>query len=137
LVEQEKRPANAWDLKLVPGGVIDVEFIAQYLALAAPAKGVAISVNGVSTGEVLKLLGAPLMMAADVDRCTAAFSLYTELSQLIRLCIDGPFDPKEAPAGLVDLVCRAGDCPDIRTLEGELKQISKAVRKIFLATVKP
>ncbi len=136
LIEQEKPPGNMWDLKLVLGGVVDIEFIAQYLALIAPAKGVAVNVNGVSTGDALKQLGAPLMAAADVDSCIEAFGLYTELSQLIRLCIDGPFDPKDAPAGLIDLVCRAGDCPDIKTLEGEMKQLSKTVRKVFQAVVK-
>jgi glutamate-ammonia-ligase adenylyltransferase len=125
-----------WDLKLIPGGVVDIEFIAQYLALIAPAKDVAVKVNGISTGEALKQLGAPLMASTDVDSCSEAFGLYTELSQLIRLCIDGPFDPKDAPAGLIDLVCRAGDCPDIKTLEGEMKQLSKTVRKAFQAVVK-
>ncbi|MFK0331706.1 bifunctional [glutamine synthetase] adenylyltransferase/[glutamine synthetase]-adenylyl-L-tyrosine phosphorylase [Rhizobium sp. NPDC090275] len=136
LIEQEKPPANMWDLKLIPGGVVDIEFIAQYLALIAPAKDVALKVNGISTGEALKQLGAPLMATADVDSCSEAFGLYTELAQLIRLCIDGPFDPKDAPAGLIDLVCRAGDCPDIKTLEGEMKQLSKTVRKVFQAVVK-
>ncbi len=41
----------------------------------------------------------------------------------------------EAPAGLVDLVTRAADFPDTKTLEAELKRLSKAVRKIFQATV--
>ncbi|MBB3446613.1 bifunctional [glutamine synthetase] adenylyltransferase/[glutamine synthetase]-adenylyl-L-tyrosine phosphorylase [Rhizobium sp. BK379] len=136
LIEKEKAPDNAWDLKLIPGGVVDVEFIAQYLALIAPAKGVDISVNGLTTGAALKALGDKLMASADLDACLEAFTLYTELSQLIRLCIDAHFDPKEAPAGLIELVCRAGDCPDIKTLEGEMKRLSKAVRKIFLAMVR-
>lgn len=136
LIEKEKAPDNAWDLKLIPGGVVDVEFIAQYLALIAPAKGVDISVNGLTTGAALKALGDKLMASADLDACLEAFTLYTELSQLIRLCIDAHFDPKEAPAGLIELVCRAGDCPDIKTLEGEVKRLSKAVRKIFLAMVR-
>ena len=136
LIEKEKPPAGLWDLKLIPGGVIDIEFIAQYLALIAPAKGVDAKVNGLNTGEALKLLGARLMTAADVDTCIEGFALYTELSQLIRLCIDGMFDPKDAPAGLTDLVCRAGDCPDIKTLEGEVKRLSKAVRKVFLSVVR-
>lgn len=136
LIEKEKAPDNAWDLKLIPGGVVDIEFIAQYLALIAPAKGVYVSVNGLITGAALKTLGDRLMASADLDTCLEAFTLYTELSQLIRLCIDAHFDPKEAPAGLVELVCRAGDCPDIKTLEGEVKRLSKAVRKIFLGVVK-
>lgn len=136
LIEKEKAPENGWDLKLIPGGVIDVEFIAQYLALIAPAKGVEIRINGLTTGAALKVLGEKLMGSADLDICLEAFTLYTELSQLIRLCIDGMFDPKEAPAGLTELVCRAGDCPDIKTLEGEVKRLSKAVRKVFQALVK-
>jgi glutamate-ammonia-ligase adenylyltransferase len=136
MIDQEKPPANAWDMKLIPGGLVDVEFIAQYLALIAPAKDLGIRVNGLSTGEALRQLGGPLMTATDIDTCLAAFSLYTELSQLIRLCIDGAFDPKQAPAGLIDLVCRAGDCPDLRTLEGEIKRLSRAVRKVFLSVVK-
>ncbi|MDR7146447.1 bifunctional [glutamine synthetase] adenylyltransferase/[glutamine synthetase]-adenylyl-L-tyrosine phosphorylase [Rhizobium sp. BE258] len=136
LIDKEKAPENGWDLKLIPGGVIDIEFIAQYMALVAPAKGDAVKVNGLNTGEALKALGGRLMAPADLDICLEAFNLYTELSQLIRLCIDGLFDPKEAPSGLVELVCRAGDCPDIKTLESEVKRLSKAGRKIFQAVLK-
>lgn len=136
LIETEKPPGSIWDFKLIPGGLVDIEFIAQYLALIAPAKGIDVKVNGLNTAEALKLLGGKLMAASDVDLCIEALTLYTDLSQLIRLCIDGLFDPKEAPAGLIDLVCRAGDCPDIKTLEAEVKRLSKAVRKVFQAVVK-
>ncbi|MBB3453999.1 glutamate-ammonia-ligase adenylyltransferase [Rhizobium sp. BK313] len=135
LIEQEKPPVSIWDLKLIPGGLIDIEFIAQYLRLIAPARGVGIDANGLSTTEALKLLGGSLMDRNDLDLCLEALHLYTELSQLIRLCVDGPFDPDRAPSGLIELVCRAGDCPDIRTLEAELKRLSKAVRKVFQSVV--
>ncbi|TCU19360.1 bifunctional [glutamine synthetase] adenylyltransferase/[glutamine synthetase]-adenylyl-L-tyrosine phosphorylase [Rhizobium sullae] len=136
LIDKEKSPDGLWDLKLISGGVIDIEFIAQYLALIAPARDATAKIGGMNnTGDALKTLGGKLMPAADLDLCLEAFTLYTELSQLIRLCIDGPFDPKDAPSGLTELVCRAGDCPDIKTLEGEVKRLSKAVRKIFQATV--
>ncbi|MBN8951124.1 MULTISPECIES: bifunctional [glutamine synthetase] adenylyltransferase/[glutamine synthetase]-adenylyl-L-tyrosine phosphorylase [unclassified Rhizobium] len=135
LIEQEKPAESIWDLKLIPGGLIDIEFIAQYLRLIAPVRGVGIDANGLSTAEALKLLGGSLMDRNDLDVCLKALHLYTEVSQLIRLCIDGTFDPKNTPSGLIELVCRAGDCPDIRTLEAELKRLSKAVRKVFQATV--
>ncbi|OCJ11789.1 glutamine-synthetase adenylyltransferase [Rhizobium sp. AC27/96] len=135
LIEQEKPPESIWDMKLIPGGLIDIEFIAQYLRLIAPARGVGVDANGLSTAEALKLLGGSLMDRNDLDVCLEALRLYSELSQLIRLCIDGTFDPGNAPSGLIELVSRAGDCPDIRTLEAELKRLSKAVRKVFQATV--
>ncbi|MDX3927422.1 MAG: bifunctional [glutamine synthetase] adenylyltransferase/[glutamine synthetase]-adenylyl-L-tyrosine phosphorylase [Shinella sp.] len=133
LIDKEKPPKNIWDLKLIPGGLIDIEFIAQYMALIAPASGVALPERTLPTGEALALLGAHLMDANDLDTVKRALSLYTEISQIVRLCIDGGFEPKDAPSGLVDLVCRAGDCPDIRTLEAELRRLSKAVRRILRA----
>ena len=136
LIDTEKPARDIWDFKLIPGGLIDIEFIAQYLALAAPLRGIGLPVTGSSTAEAIRILGAELMEINDRDTCLEALKLLTELSQIVRLCIDGAFDPKEAPAGLVELVCRAGECPDLRTLEGEVKRLSKAVRRIFVATVK-
>ena len=137
LIEEEKPPRDIWDLKLIPGGLIDIEFIAQYLRLVAPARGLPIDTRGMSTAAALKALGEDLMAPGDLDTVLEALRLFTELSQIIRLCIDGPFDPKEAPAGLVERVCRAGDCPDVRTLEGEVKRLSKAVRAILRKVVRP
>ncbi len=135
LIEAEKPPRDIWDFKLIPGGLIDIEFIAQYLRLVAPARGIVADGHGFSTAEALMTLGADLMAPGDLDLVLEALRLFTELSQIIRLCIDGPFDPKDAPAGLVERVCKAGDCPDIRTLEGEVKRMSKAVRVIFRRVV--
>lgn len=137
LIEQEKPPRDIWDFKLIPGGLIDIEFIAQYLRLIAPAKGLSPETYGFDTVEALKTLGENLMKPGDLDICVEALRLFTELSQIIRLCVDGPFDPKDAPAGLLERVCRAGNCPDIRTLEGEVKRLSKAVREVFGRVVRP
>jgi [glutamine synthetase] adenylyltransferase / [glutamine synthetase]-adenylyl-L-tyrosine phosphorylase len=137
LLDREKPPKSVWDLKLMPGGLIDIEFIAQYLRLIAPARDVYVDAGGHNPSEILKLLGPKLMDPNDAETCLSALSLYTELSQLIRLCIDGLFDPDEAPAGLVELVCRAGDCPDIRMLEAEILRLTQAVRGILQAVLAP
>jgi glutamate-ammonia-ligase adenylyltransferase len=136
LIDKEKPPKDIWDLKLIAGGLIDIEFIAQFLALVAPGKGAPLPEKVLPTADALAVLGAAMMDPNDLDTVQKALTLYTEISQIVRLCVDGGFDPKEAPAGLIDLVCRAGDCPDLRTLEAEIRRISKAVRKIFQATVK-
>ncbi len=136
LIDEEKPPKDIWDLKLIAGGLIDIEFIAQFLALVAPARGMAQPEEALPTGDALVLLGEGMMDPNDLDTVRRALGLYTEISQIVRLSVDGGFDPKEAPAGLVDLVCRAGDCPDVRTLEAEIRRVSKAVRKIFQGVVK-
>lgn len=133
LIDKEKSPRDLWDFKLIPGGLIDIEFIAQYLALTADGK---LAPRGASTAEALKFLGAGRMGVEELETCLGALELYGELSQIIRLCIDGPFEPKEAPTGLVDLITTAADMPTLKMLEAEIGRMSKAVRKIFQATVK-
>lgn len=135
LIGDEKPAANIWDFKLIPGGLVDLEFVAQYLTLVAPAKDLPQHVVGESTADVWKRVASGTVEPQAYDDCMRALTLFTELSQIIRLCIDSDFEPKEAPAGLVDLVCRAGDCPDIATLEGDVKRLSKAVRKTFSSVV--
>lgn len=135
MIDSEKPPSDIWDFKLIPGGLVDIEFIAQYLALVAPAKGVPPLQPGAHTADALKILGGAMMNPNDLDTTMEALGLLTELSQIVRLCIEGEFDPKEAPAGLVDLVCRAGDYPDLKTLEADIKRLSKSVRRIFQSVV--
>lgn len=137
LIDKEKPPSDVWDFKLIPGGLVDIEFIAQYLALIAPARGVAPPPSGTSTVDVLRLLGPALIAPADLDTVQEALTLFTDLSQIVRLCIEGDLELKDAPAGLVELLCRAGDAPDIKVLEADIRRLSKAVRRIFQATVKP
>lgn len=136
LIGEEKPPVNGWDFKLIPGGLVDLEFIAQYLTLVAPVKELPAHKPGESTSDVLKRIAPAAMEPQAQDDCIEAMRLFTELSQIIRLCIDSDFEPKQAPAGLIDLVCRAVELPDISTVEGEVKRLSKAVRKTFQTVLK-
>jgi glutamate-ammonia-ligase adenylyltransferase len=135
LIEKEKPPRDIWDLKLIPGGLIDIEFIAQYLRLVAPAQSLDLDTYGFSTREMLDAVGGQLLSPADLDTCRQALGLFTELSQIIRLCVEGVFEAAEAPTALVERLCRAGDCPDLRSLEGEVKRLAREVRAVFRRTV--
>ncbi|WP_337266412.1 bifunctional [glutamine synthetase] adenylyltransferase/[glutamine synthetase]-adenylyl-L-tyrosine phosphorylase [Oryzifoliimicrobium ureilyticus] len=134
MIDKEKPPKSLWDLKLIPGGVVDIEFICQFLSLMAPAARCE-DVSSTNTRERLEALGPHFLSSEDLELCLSADKLYTELSQLVRLCIDGVFDPREAPAGLIDFVCRAGETPDIKSLEGEIKHLSREVRRVFHTVV--
>jgi glutamate-ammonia-ligase adenylyltransferase len=147
LIEKEKPPRDRWDFKLIPGGLVDIEFVAQYLRLIAPAiasasapargLGFAVDTEGVDTAEALQRLGPALLRPADLDALQSALKLFTELSQIVRLSVEGAFEPENTPAGLIERLCRAGDCPDLRTLEGEIRRLSEEVRAVFLRVVQP
>ncbi|OLP46848.1 bifunctional [glutamine synthetase] adenylyltransferase/[glutamine synthetase]-adenylyl-L-tyrosine phosphorylase [Rhizobium oryziradicis] len=135
LIDAEKPPKDAFDVKLIPGGLIDLEFMAQYLALIAPGEGIPVQ-RGLTTAESLKALGTLMISKDDLETCLAALKLYSDIAQVTRTCVDGHFHPAEAPAGLMDLLLRVTDCPDVKSLEVELKRVSKAVRRIFQAVVR-
>jgi glutamate-ammonia-ligase adenylyltransferase len=56
--------------------------------------------------------------------------LYHDLTQILRLCLAGPFDPKAA-AGLTALLARAADVPDFATLDAFIGEMQAKVRASF------
>lgn len=136
LIEKEKPPRDIWDVKLIPGGLVDIEFVAQYLSLIAPSRGIGPGDREPGTEATLRRVGPQFLEAPDLDELICALRLYSDIAQSIRLCIDGPFDPKTAPEGLKDFLCRITELPDLRVLEGDLKRRGQAVRAIFRDVVR-
>ncbi|MIL09706.1 hypothetical protein BZU93_27995, partial [Salmonella enterica subsp. enterica] len=58
------------------------------------------------------------------------------LTQIIRLCLTENFDRKDAPPGLIDLLLRATDLPEMNVLEAHLKETEQAVRRQFSVLMK-
>ncbi|MDF1607257.1 bifunctional [glutamine synthetase] adenylyltransferase/[glutamine synthetase]-adenylyl-L-tyrosine phosphorylase [Hoeflea sp. YIM 152468] len=155
LIEQEKPPHDIWDVKLIPGGLIDIEFLAQYLSLKARADGwlpapeddgaagllsVAETAPVIpafersectNTDATLKALGPDALGDEATEELRRALALWSGHAQIVRLCAEGGFAPRESPAGLIDLVTRAGDAPDLASLEADFKATAKRVRAIF------
>ena len=60
-----------------------------------------------------------------------AADLVNNLTQVLRLCLEGPFNPDTAPDGLKDLLARAGEVPDFTRLEGALRATLAEVAGLF------
>jgi glutamate-ammonia-ligase adenylyltransferase len=129
-IEREKGSRELWDLKQVRGGLIDLEFIAQYLQLVhAAATPEVLSQNTLAALTALE--GAGVLPAAAADALLPAARLFNNLTQVLRLCQDGPFLPGAAPEGLKELLARAGEAPDFVRLEAELAARQAAVAAHF------
>lgn len=130
-IAAEKGDADHWDLKYVAGGLIDIEFIAQYLQLVhAAEKPDILDTNTARVLEKATRLG--LLSAEDSEALRAAVRLYHDLGQILRLCLSGRFDPKTAGQDLLALLARAGDVPDFTTLEAYLLETQARVRQSFV-----
>jgi glutamate-ammonia-ligase adenylyltransferase len=130
LIAAEKGDKNLWDLKLVAGGLIDIEFIAQYLQLSFAHKRPAIL--DVSTGKVIEKAGVAGLISSDEAAVLRdAHRLYTDATQLMRLATSGPFDPAKAAVGVKRRI--AAGFPSFEAFASVLDETRNRVRTTFQA----
>src|SRR5690349_6834386 len=100
MIEKEKPPRDLWDIKLIPGGLIDLEFIAQVAVLCGELQGERVT----GTAKTLGRLSPGFADRQTKHDLVDAYALYLSLTQMIRLCLTGPFEKEDSPPGLVDLL---------------------------------
>jgi glutamate-ammonia-ligase adenylyltransferase len=133
-IAAQKGDAARWDLKYAAGGLIDLEFIAQYLQLAHGAA--APEIFDTATASVFdRAVRAGVLTVEDAEVLRPAARLYQDLGQVLRLCVSPPFDPEAAGAGLKELLTGAADVPDFATLEAYLAEMQEKVRRCFVRIV--
>ena len=130
-IAKEKGDKDRWDLKYAAGGLVDIEFIAQYLQLMhAQAQP---DILDTSTARMLdKAWASRVLPVEEAEVLRPAVQLYQDLTQILRLCLSGPFDAKTAGAGLLRLLARAADVPDFATLDATLIETQAKVRASFV-----
>ena len=130
----EKGEDDVWDLKYAAGGMVDIDFIAQYLQLVHAAEKP--DILDVSTMRVLDnaaLIGILPQSAAEILRSAA--HLYHDLTQILRLCVSEKFNPETSGDDLLRVMARAGDAPDFSSLEARVKETQTEVRRVFRTLV--
>jgi [glutamine synthetase] adenylyltransferase / [glutamine synthetase]-adenylyl-L-tyrosine phosphorylase len=126
----EKGEDDIWDLKYAAGGIVDIDFIAQYLQLVHAADKP--DILDVSTRHVLDnaaRLGVLPQSAVEVLRSAA--HLYHDLTQILRLCVSERFKPETSGEDLLRVLARAGDAPDFSSLQARVKETQSEVRRVF------
>ncbi|WP_420392803.1 bifunctional [glutamine synthetase] adenylyltransferase/[glutamine synthetase]-adenylyl-L-tyrosine phosphorylase [Acuticoccus sp.] len=121
-------------LKLMAGGQVDIEFIAQHAVLSrglfAPA----------DTGTVAMLERARDHGTLPADACetlTGTYAFYQRLAQLLSIASEGSLTVADAPAALQRLLVRAGEAPDLAFLEADIAERRSTVRTLFEQLVGP
>jgi glutamate-ammonia-ligase adenylyltransferase len=129
-IAAEKSAAGHWDLKYAKGGLIDLEFIGQYIELAHAAATPEI-LDTAMAGVFERAAAFGFLSAADAETLLRATRLYQDLGQILRLCLAGPFDPKSVGTNLAALLARAADVPDFATLDAYLAETQAQVSDSF------
>ena len=126
----EKGEDDVWDLKYAAGGIVDIDFIAQYLQLVhAAEKPDILDVSTLHMLDNAARLGVLPQSAAEILR--SATRLYHDLTQILRLCVSERFKPETSGEDLLRVMARAGDAPDFSSLEARVKETQAEVRRVF------
>lgn len=135
-MERERAAKSIWDLKLAPGGLVDIEFIAQALQLAhAHQVPQALSSN---TGEALtRLQAAGKLDAGACQQLIDAWTMWSALQHLLRISVAGEFSPAPAPPPLLDRLAALGGAASFEALEEKVRAVQLAVRERFVEIVGP
>ncbi|MBB4305060.1 glutamate-ammonia-ligase adenylyltransferase [Rhodobium orientis] len=135
-IEKEKGTNDPWDIKQVAGGLVDIEFIAQYLQLAFGRTHPEILARNTLTA-LKNALRAGVLGAGDAEVLIPAITLYQDLTQILRLAISGPFKAEDAPLGLKEVLAKAAGLPEFARLEVHLRETEAEVRSVFEHLVGP
>jgi [glutamine synthetase] adenylyltransferase / [glutamine synthetase]-adenylyl-L-tyrosine phosphorylase len=102
-IDGEHHTENPWDIKYVRGGLMDVDFIAQYLVLLHGAH-----ISGGKSGcaaDVFRWLEHGNKLAPEIAReLIEADQFLGQIFNMLRLCCDRKYDESTAPQGLKKLL---------------------------------
>lgn len=122
-----------WEVKHLRGGLVDVEFTAQYFQLRhATVHPDCLATNTRRALERLRDCGCLDPNAA--NRLIEALDLWQALQGLLRLTIPGHFErgrEKDVPEALRDMLARLGNCPGFGALEDRIRTTALDVHRLF------
>lgn len=133
-MDRERPSRSIWDLKLAPGGFVDIEFIAQALQLTRAHD--APNVIAANTGDAIARLSEAGALAPDVaTRLLSTWTAWSDLQQMLRICVAGDFAPESASPPLLARLAALMDVADAEELETKVRALQDAVRADFLQIV--
>ena len=129
LMRRERPPRSVWDLKLTPGGLIDVEFAIQALQVVHAHAGGPLYTSTEAALEAMANMGL-----ADADALSAlgaAFRLQSSLNQVLKLALADEADPAREPEGFKALLAKAGGRSSFEQLQQTLDQAQSAAHRAY------
>jgi glutamate-ammonia-ligase adenylyltransferase len=133
-IEKTHHTDDIFEGKRVRGGLVDLEFIAQYLQLReAHAHPEVLATNTTDAYERLRRVGAIDPEVADT--LIDATRLWRRVQGILRLAQERDFDENAAPEGLRRAIARAAGAPDFDDLKQRLLATAARVHAHFTELV--
>ncbi|WP_338722987.1 bifunctional [glutamine synthetase] adenylyltransferase/[glutamine synthetase]-adenylyl-L-tyrosine phosphorylase [Devosia sp. XK-2] len=124
LMARERKPRHPFDLKLVSGGLVDLEFIAQSAQLVAGAN---IALPQDTTARVLARLGE-LELVPEGQRLAEIHAVYSTILQVMSSALVSPFKEEAWTPAFRELLAHLANYPDFVRLELDVAQMQATVQ---------
>ena len=127
---KENGTDNPWSVKHVRGGLVDCEFIAQYLQLRHAHENPEILDTGTSAAFA-KLRDAGFLESDVAEDLIDATCLWRRLQGLLRLTLEGSHDPDNFPKPLRQQLADAAGVENYETLDRLVRETAKRTYILF------
>jgi glutamate-ammonia-ligase adenylyltransferase len=124
LLARERPPRHAFDMKLVSGGLVDIEFIAQSAQLVAAKR---IQSPDRSVRSTLRALAASGLLA-EGERLAEIHATYSTVLQVMSAALVSPFDEAGWTSAFRDLLAQLANAPSFARLVDDLTEMQAEVR---------
>lgn len=127
-IRKEHKGDNPWDIKHRTGGLVDIEFICQYLSLRFPAEK-----WGNSKPNILisRLRSVAEIGEGDLSALEEGMNFWSRLQFMLRLTTDGVVDSETIPTGLKSKLATTVNVENFSTLETSMVETTKTVSELF------
>jgi glutamate-ammonia-ligase adenylyltransferase len=133
LMEKERPAKGFWDLKLGRGGLVDIEFVAQFLQIVHAGEGGPLNVHTGAALAAMRIAG--LAPEAAMRTLETAWTLQQDLSQVLKVALPEAQDPSQEPEAFRALLAKAGRADSYAALIERLKTLKAAARKSYEAVL--
>ncbi len=133
-IEDEYASNDPLEIKNVRGGLLDVEFICQFLQLTRANDHP--EILRVNTKEALSQIAeAQLLKDEDAAALLKSCSHYHKITQITRVAFESSFTFDDVSAGLEQILCAAVDCKSLVELENHLKSLQARIHGLFVDVI--
>lgn len=122
---------NPWAIKHTRGGLVDMEFICQYLMLREGNRHPGMFHPQLQE-SIKRLAAAGALLPQQADMLSEAHQFLQQVQSLLRLCLGGsPTDDTAIPEGLRSTLCHATGCKTFDAVKDKVRARETAIYRLF------
>ncbi|WP_051284258.1 bifunctional [glutamine synthetase] adenylyltransferase/[glutamine synthetase]-adenylyl-L-tyrosine phosphorylase [Nisaea denitrificans] len=133
-IAKEHAATSHWQIKHWRGGLVDLEFLAQYLLLKHCREHPDL-ITG-NTADVFDRLAEKGLMDTELaDRLSATTRLWRAIQWVLRLTVEEKFDPETAPEALKTRLAKIARVETFEDLDRIIEKRGADVREAFISLI--